>query len=208
MAGRFLHQLVDPMYPVLNWSRRHYPVVMHPLPRHGFDGHNTASSAFVYLQHLGHHSGAVGDDVIWQNYHERFAIHRLFGGQHSMSQPQRLFLNDERYLGQIGGLPDFFGEQCGSGIGQSGFQLRLSLEVGGDGLLASGGDHYDPFDPRLRSFLHHVLKHGFVQDGQEFLGHRFGYGQKPGTQTGSGNNGGPYSHGVLLKGHNSNIGQC
>ena len=44
--------------------------------------------------------------------------------------------------------------------------IKEGLEVGGDGLLPSGGDDDDLFDSGFGGLFHDVLQHGPVEDGQ------------------------------------------
>ncbi len=64
--------------------------------------------------------------------------------------------------------------------------------------LSAARDHDNLSDARFDRFFHDVLDHGLVDDGQHFLGGRFGHGQKTGPVTGQGEDGFPdFLHGHL-----------
>ncbi len=48
-------------------------------------------------------------------------------------------------------------------------------------LLAAAGDKDEFLDPGSHGFFNGVLDQRLVNDGQHFLWHRFGCGQKPGA---------------------------
>ena len=58
-----------------------------------------------------------------------------------------------------------------------------------DGPLVAPGDENQVRDAGGHGFFHRVLDQGLVDDGQHFLRHRLGRGQKTGAHAGNGKNG-------------------
>ena len=75
-----------------------------------------------------------------------------------------------------------------------GFQPWVGLEVAGDGFVSWRDHQNDLVNPGLGRLLHHVLEHGLVENGQKYLGQRFGHRQKPGAHTGGGDHCFTYLH--------------
>ena len=53
-------------------------------------------------------------------------------------------------------------------------------------MLVAPGDEDDVLDARLQRLVDGILHDGTIDDGQHFLGHRLGGGQKSGAETGDG----------------------
>ena len=87
---------------------------------------------------------------------------------------------------------DFDQRRCATDLGQHGhfaprlegaFEHQVFDEVRDDAVLAFGGDDDQPFGAGLGGLGRHQLDAGCVDDGQQFLGHGLGRGQKSGAQT-------------------------
>ena len=70
-------------------------------------------------------------------------------------------------------------------------QLVGHVEMVLDGLLAAPGDQDDVLDAGVDGFLHHVLDHRLVHQGQHFLGLGLGGREEPGAKAGDGDDGFP-----------------
>ena len=132
--------------------------------------------------HLGHGAGGVGDDVVGENHDEWFVADGVFGGQDSVAEAQGLLLDDEGNVGQIACVLHLGQQVRAADGGQAPFQVGLRLEVRGDGLLAGRGDDYDLLDPGFDSLFDDVLKHGLIEDGQQFFRKGLGHRQEAGAQ--------------------------
>ena len=106
-----------------------------------------------------------------------------------MAQTQRLLLAHKEDVCHVGDAKALFQSLFLAGLCQLFFQLRAAVEVILDDALVAAQNDEDIGDAGTHSFFHQILNGRLVHNGQHFLGHGFGFRQKPGTEAGCGDYG-------------------
>ena len=140
-------------------------------------------------------AGWVGVDyIVGQEHGERLVAHQFTGHEHRVSQAHGFLLPHIGDVDHVRDLPDNRQQVGLLPLLQHLLELVADVEVVFDCALTAAGDNDDLIAACGQSFLDSVLDDRLVDNGQHLFGLRFSGGQKPRTQTCSGEHRIAYSH--------------
>ena len=144
--------------------------------------------------HLREHALAprrADHEVVGQQHGKGRVAHEFFGAQHRMAQAQRARLAHVAADHVVRLHRAHEGEQLALARGfEFALQLVSGVEMVLDGALAAPGDEHHVANAGGVGLLDGVLDQGFVHHRQHLLRSGLGGGQKQGSETGNGEDGG------------------
>src|SRR5688572_1755590 len=147
------------------------------------DGDDVAAGFFVDFHHLLEAAWLRVNQHVGKQQGERLVSDQRARAPNSMPQPEGLLLSGETHL--TGAWQIRFEQvELGrfSAPAQSVFKLVLLVEMIFDNRLVASGDENEMLDTRFPRFIDSQLDDRTVNNGQHFLGHGLGGGQKTGAK--------------------------
>src|SRR6266508_3955645 len=140
---------------------------------------------------------ALVDDVVAEQHGEWLVADVLLGDADGVAEAEGRLLADVVDLGHVGDGPDQLELVLVALAGEQVLQLRVTVEVVLDGLLATAGDDEDVVQAGPHGLLDDILNGGLVDQWQHLLRLRLGRREETGPEPGRRDDGLAYLHDAI-----------